>query len=416
MKKILLGLFVLGTVFWGAPARAFIPLPPFKMDAGGIGNEVISYGNTTSQTAGKGLQQSAIVQTAITYGKGAKEFYDFGMKMMKEFQGIELNNLGEIMNKLSDMEAEQSKTKEDAAVEIAAKTREANAKIAALDENTRELNKKIVEDPANTEKYQKQIRKNEQEKAKISKKLVKETRQINRKTETKIGKLNDQIGNMKNQAADLIASVKMIPANYDSAEDLQKTAKSLMPEKGTEVDTHVSATYAAIYRAAYYKAMQQAMVRSMTIKSRIEKDDTEAGKKKVSTVQFESLGGALGTVVTMKTDNIQALLNFTEILLQKMQLDVARDLATENFATVDPVQAAGDFNLDNYKFTPPSAEELEAADGKKPEKLGELEKEITPSSGKVLTDGLANMQADAESGDNPANTTTEAGSGKDEKK
>ena len=27
--------------------------------------------------------------------------------MMKEFQGIELNNLGEIMNKLSDMEAEQ---------------------------------------------------------------------------------------------------------------------------------------------------------------------------------------------------------------------------------------------------------------------------------------------------------------------
>ena len=85
---------------------------------------------------------------------------------------------------------------------------------------------------------------------------------------------------MKNQAADLIASVKMIPANYDSAEDLQKTAKSLMPEKGTEVDTHVSATYAAIYRAAYYKAMQQAMVRSMTIKSRIEKDDTEAGKEK----------------------------------------------------------------------------------------------------------------------------------------
>ncbi len=113
------------------------------------------------------------MQTAITYGKGAKEFYDFGMKMMKEFQGIELNNLGEIMNKLSDMEAEQSKTKEDAAVEIAAKTREANAKIAALDENTRELNKKIVEDPANTEKYQKQIRKNEQEKAKISKNWLK---------------------------------------------------------------------------------------------------------------------------------------------------------------------------------------------------------------------------------------------------
>ena len=65
-----------------------------------------------------------------------------------------------------------------------------------------------------------------------------------------------------------------------------------------------------------------------------------------------------------------------------MQLDVARDLAAENFATVDPVQAAGDFNLDNYKFTPPSAEELEAADGKNRKKLGELEKRDYPEQRK----------------------------------
>lgn len=78
----------------------------------------------------------------------------------------------------------------------------------------------------------------------------------------------------------------------------------------------------------------------------------------------------------MKTDNIQALLNFTEILLQKMQLDVARDLALENFNAADPVQAAGDFNLDNYRFTPPTAAELEAEGGAKPENWKSLKRKL----------------------------------------
>lgn len=88
----------------------------------------------------------------------------------------------------------------------------------------------------------------------------------------------------------------------------------------------------------------------MLIKSTLVKDNEKAAKSKLSTAEFESLGGAVGTLVKMKTDNIQALLNFTEILLQKMQLDVARDLALENFNAADPVQAAGDFNLDNYRL------------------------------------------------------------------
>ena len=118
-------------------------------------------------------------------------------------------------------------------------------------------------------------------------------------------------------------------------------------------------------------------------------------------------------LVKMKTDNIQALLNFTEILLQKMQLDVARDLALENFNAADPVQAAGDFNLDNYRFTPPTAAELEAEGGAKPEKLEKLEKEITPSSGNILTEGRKTMTAGTdEAGENTETT----GDGNDEKK
>lgn len=71
--------FGLKRFFTGLFGRSLL-LPPFKLDASTIGNEIVSYGNTSSQTAGKGLQQAAIVQTAITYGQGAKEAYEFATK------------------------------------------------------------------------------------------------------------------------------------------------------------------------------------------------------------------------------------------------------------------------------------------------------------------------------------------------
>ncbi len=416
MNKNLLSLVFLSVFLPVFSAEAFL-LPPFKLDAGTIGNEVVSYGNTSSQTASKGLQQAAIVQTAITYGKGAKEAYEFATKMLKEFKGINLNNLGEMLDKMSEMEAEQSKTKEDAAVEIVAKTREANAKIAELDANTRELNKKIAEEQnqKKIKKYQKQAEKNEKEKKKISEKLIKETRQINRSTEKKIGNLANQIGEMKNKASELISSITTISDSYDSAKDLNLTAETLLPGADTEVDPHVMETYAAIYRVNYYKMLSKAAGRAMLIKSMLAEDNEKADKNKLSSAEFESLGGSVGILVKMKTDNIQALLNFTEILLQKMQLDVAKDLALENFTAANPVQAAGDFNLDNYRFTPPTEAEREAKGGEKPEKLKELEKEITPSSANILTEGRKHMSAGAGDSTESENTAT-TGAKNDEKK
>ena len=399
MNRNLLGLLVLSAFLPVFSAEAFL-LPPFKLDASTIGNEIVSYGNTSSQTAGKGLQQAAIVQTAITYGQGAKEAYEFATKMLNDFKNVNLNNLGETLDKMSEAEAEQTRVKEDAAVEITAKAREANAKISELDANTRELNKKIVEDPENIKKYQKQ-------------KLIKETRKINRKTEKEVGKLSDQISELRGKASELVSSITTISDNYDSTEDLNRTAETLLPGADTEVDTHVMATYAASYRVDYCQLLGAAAGRAMLRKATLVKDNEKAAKSKLSTAEFESLGGAVGTLVKMKTDNIQALLNFTEILLQKMQLDVARDLALENFNAADPVQAAGDFNLDNYRFTPPTAAELEAEGGAKPEKLEKLEKEITPSSGNILTEGRKTMTAGTdEAGENTETT----GDGNDEKK
>lgn len=79
MNRNLLGLLVLSAFLPVFSAEAFL-LPPFKLDASTIGNEIVSYGNTSSQTAGKGLQQAAIVQTAITYGQGARRLMSLPQK------------------------------------------------------------------------------------------------------------------------------------------------------------------------------------------------------------------------------------------------------------------------------------------------------------------------------------------------
>ena len=309
MKKRLLCFVAVCALLPSFSAEAFLPLPPFKLDASTIANKISSGTNTGSQTAGKGIQQASIVQTAISYGQGAKEYYEFYKKMKEKFAGTDLNNFGEVLDKMSEIEAEQSKTKEEAATEVAAKVKETNAKIVALDENTRELTQKIVEDPANAEKYQKQIQKNEKEKDKLSKKLVKETRQINKKTEQNIGKLNDEIKELKGKADELISTITSIGSDYDSTEDLNNTAEALLPGKDTEVDTHVAATYASTYRSNYFTALGNASGRAGLLKSTVYEDNQAALENQVSSAELESLGGAVGTLVKMKADNIKALLN-----------------------------------------------------------------------------------------------------------
>ena len=394
MRKYFSRLGLLFALLYSFPADAFV-LPPFKLDASVIGNEVVTYVNTTAQNASKAVQESTIIQTTISYGQGAKEAYEYATKMLNQFKGMNLNNLGETLDKMSAMEAEQSKTKEEAAAEIATLTKETNAKIVELDANIRELNKKIIEDPDNTKKYQRQIRQNEKEKDKLSKDLIKQTRQINKKTDKSIGKLNSQIKDLKGQAQDLVSSIFSIGSNYDSTEDLNQTVESLLPGADVELNTEVIATYAAIYRAAYFQTMNRAMGRAMLLKMNLAEDNEKAADEYFSGAEMEGATASVGMVVKSKAENIKALLNFTEILLQRVQLEIAHDLATGNFAAVDPVQAAGAFNLDNYRFTPPEESEAEVEDAEEQEELDELEEDITPTSGGIIEAGRENLEDSA---------------------
>ena len=115
-------------------AKSFM-LPPFKLDISVIGSEITSYVNTASSTASKYIQQSSIVQTAISYGQGAKEAYEFSQNMLNQFKNTDLTNLGDTLNQMSEVENQQIQSKVEAAMETATLSEETNAKIQEIDEN-----------------------------------------------------------------------------------------------------------------------------------------------------------------------------------------------------------------------------------------------------------------------------------------
>lgn len=388
MKKVVLILAF--SLFMPSRADAFL-LPPFKLDAGNTVQEVFTYCKTTANNVSKTVQESSIVQTTITYGKGAKEAFDFAKKMMNEFKDFNLNKMGSMLDDMTKLEAEKSKTAEAAAKEIGAKKGEVDKKLAAIDENQIELRKKIMEDPKNAKKYQKSIEKNDKQKAKLIKDLDKEIKSINRSTEKKMGKLSDAIKNLQIDVNGLISDIVSVPANYDSTEDLKKTVETISPADETEVTTFVSDAYRRTYMLMHYGDLNKVMVRSSEVREGIEKDNEKAKKNNESVASVEGSTASITTLTKMKVDNIQALLNYTELLLQRMKIIASYDLANHSFKKVNNVQAVGDFNFDNYRFVMPSDADLAAADVVTPPEKGAetVDKSLLENSESIFKEGYA---------------------------
>ena len=379
-------------------AKSFM-LPPFKLDISVIGSEITSYVNTASSTASKYIQQSSIVQTAISYGQGAKEAYEFSQNMLNQLKNTDLTNLGDTLNQMSEVENQQIQSKVEAAMETATLSEETNAKIQEIDENISELRKKIIENPENFEEYQQKIDEYEEEKTKLSQDLIDQTNEINAEVTDQINKLSSQVSDLKGKAQGLVSSIIGISADYDSTEDLNKAAETLLPGEDVELNQKVVEAYVSQYKTSYYQTLVKAVGRSTLLKSTLSEDNEKASDEKVSSAELESLSGAVGTVVKTKAQNIKAFLNFTELLLQKIQLDIAKDLATENFGSSNAQQAAGAFNLDNYRYIPPEDTKEETSDVEESEELDKLDEEITSTSGAIFTEGADNLTtSDGEGG------------------
>lgn len=352
MRKHKTALLFFSAFLYSASAEAFV-LSPVKYDVSAVMQEVVTYGQTNANTVTKSVQENSIVQTTITYGKGASEASSY-LKKFQDLSGdFDLNKLSSVMGDLNKAENAKTKTAEQNALEIDIITKETNAKIAAIEENQIELRKKIMEDPKSAKKYQKEINKNEDKKSKLLKALAKDIAKKKKKNTQEMLKLSKSIDDLKGKAGELADLIKFTPADYDSAKDLEETAKGLMPENEKDVSFQVMQAFQKRYKIIHYAALQMAIYRSATIKASLEKNNKKMQETFEAVDTMEGSTSSVTALIKMRTENIKGLINYTEIMLQRLQVLMAYDLAYNNFGSANVKQATGNFNFDNYKFTPP---------------------------------------------------------------
>lgn len=402
MRKGLFYTSLLSVLLYSASSLAFL-LPPFKTDAMVTAQEVYSYIKTSSQTASKAIQDNTYIQTTISYGKGNKEALDY-KKIMKQYKSFDLGGMGQMVDNITKADAEKGKIAEEAATDITNKTNEANAKIAAIDENQVVLRQRLIDEPENAKKIRKEINKNEKEKAKIIKNLNKDTKSINKKASNSMGKLDKQIGDLKGKMNKMVSSIKVIPSNYDSSEDLNNTAKSIMPAEGTDVNIPIKMAYKKAYRLLHFGDWKNGVYRSAVLKSGIKNDDEEAQKTFEGLSTVESANAAITMDATLKAQNIKGLLDFIEILLRRLQVNISHSLATMDFKQINVAQATADFNFDNYRYNLPEESDYKMKDMKTEEQPRvEIPPSISEASEGLVSASLENG-APAEQSQESSNT------------
>jgi hypothetical protein len=348
MKKNILRFLVVSTILlYSSSAWAFV-LPPFKLDIVNTAKEIGTYFKTTAKTVQKKIQESSIIQTTITYGKGAKEAYDFSKKTIKDYKSFDLNKLGSIANDIKKAQAKKSKTSEEAEKEILASKKETDKKIEEIQKNQLELDKKILNDPQNALKYQKQKDKNTQ---KINKLLADQEKKVN-KIRKKAKKENDntekQISDMKGQVGNILDST--ISDDYDSTDDLKGTAEVLLPSDDVEVNVAMADAYKAAYRVLHYGDIGKALYRSVLVRTKMAENNEKTKEKLKAETELEGYVAAASISTQIKADNMQALLNFTELFLHRIQISISNDLRLGKFEKISNARAVSDFNFDNYRF------------------------------------------------------------------
>jgi len=399
MKKNAIYLLTACFLLYSSPAWSFI-LPPFKIDPGAIAKEIATYVQTTSQNVSKAIQDNVIIQTALTYGKGAKEAADFAQATKKDYKGADFNKLGAIQDDLKKAQTQKTKTEEEAAKEIAIKSEETNKKIAEIDKNQIELRKKVLEDPDNAKKYQKELEKNEKEKTKLANQLSKDVKKINEKSAKDLASVDKQMDGLKQKASALLPSITEISGSYDSSEDLKQTAEALMPSPDTKITVDVANKYKERYQQMSYEDANKTMYRAGSLKEGFKKDNEKAKESLKSVGTMEGATSAVTITAKMKVENSQALINLTELLLLKLQNEIAADLARHNFVAVNPVQSVAEFNFDNYRFVMSEDGSYEPKD--LPREIGQgeaLDEGVLEPSEAVMAGAVGNMGIDAPEGD-----------------
>lgn len=352
MKKLMLIAIIVsfGALSVPCDAQAFL-LPPFKTDFTNTIQKWYTTVKTRVVKTKKKIEESTFIQTTIQYGKGAKEVWDY-KNSLTNLKDIDLKKVGSLASNFKKIDKKKTEAKDKAAQDAASAEREGNEKKAEIDKNINELSQDSLDDPSKAGENMKKIAELQKQKEEITEETYETIEGINESRDNILSGLTATQDQLMAELKPLTSFVSLAK-NYDSTEDLKDTLTLISPKAGTVLSTHVRFAYREVYYALYWTDFNEALKRNTIIRTSLLKDNEEATDAREKNAEVEGATAAQAIAsVDLKKSNMLALINYTELVLQRLKLNISHDLAFSGFNQINPETSISNFNFDNYRFNP----------------------------------------------------------------
>ncbi len=400
-KSILIAISIAFSLF-PSKGEAFFLLPPFKTDVVNSLQKSFTTIKTKVDKAYKMVMESTVMQTIIQYGEGAFEAYDFVKSVnfgsIQSILGADYKQISVLSSKIKKIDAQKSAAKDKAAQEAAAIAQEAAEKEKGISKNITKLSQDSLLNPdhavANTAKISALI----QQKEEIIAEAQNNTNSINDTLNSALQGFNDMKDSIRAELTSILSSFNPLPKNYNSLQDLRETVQILSPDEKTKVTSNIIFAYKEVYNSLYWQDINTAMQRATAIRAELVADNEKA--QSINQAASGSLEGAISAnaagALELRKANMLALINYTELVLQKLKLDISYDLSISGFQKINSTTAVNNFNFDNYKFNPKDPVYDVDSVTLSPAAAGEaLDSSIAAASEPAVAAGLADISASA---------------------
>lgn len=389
------------------------------------------------EVAKKQMEQSATLQTMIAMGKGAAETakklktlkssidtaVSEGQALVDEGKGLVDDAVagaqdvaggaaGDMMSRAGDsqelfeLKAQQMALESQRDEAIAAAQDELNGKIALAEENIAKLQDMISWEPDKKLEYESQIAYYQGEIEKYQKELDSVSDTITSQYQSQISAVESQITTLRDEAiakagdaaAERLGSFLNGGAG-DTATAMNEMIKNNFLEENDEL-TAENITPRKIYRKTIvYKDTIAAFNNAWKVKKARYENSERAEEIQQEVPQMEGSSSSLGMDIQLKVENINALLEYTRMMVHDLKMRTAKELnSMPNFWKLNRYDKdVTEFNLDDYIFE----------DKSKAEKLLDLAKDVKEKGIQGAAEDMLNEATGNEDTETSVDNTTD---------
>ena len=388
-----------------------------KFDISHTTNKVVDTVSSWQEQAEKLIKESTTIQTLVAYGKGVQEMIKFVQEQkamitdtINQTTGAVTSIKDTATSTVSDLSREVSGTVGDvtgaasgsvndvaggaisAASSAASKTQSAQqllslksektsleseyntaaearkteyeGKVKSYQENNATYQEMIANDPSQKEALEAKISANNEAIAQLQTEYEAKEQQEKATYEAQVSTIDAKIQEVQAAAAQesmslaqdgFNAAKSLFGNNNNSAEELNKTiANNFVPEK--EQLTSANIKKVEDYRN---KTKNQDVIEAyaVALQKRADRGDNneDADETATDVTKMEGSSAAIAMDTQLKVKNMQALLDYTTVLIAELKMKTATDLANMNVGKLNnPNKDVTEFNLDDYKYKKPS--------------------------------------------------------------